>query len=756
MIPILFAKDATTFNTNGLGRFAEAISCKVTEERNGQYELEMVYPISGKLYPMIETEMVIGAIPFVGGTIQGFDIYRITKPLNGKVTIYAQHISYRLLRIVTTGATVAASGTACPAALNSLKTNAILASGQTCPFTFWTDVTTVAGFSKSVPLSIRTRIGGSEGSILDQFGGELEWDNFTVKLHHNRGRETNVTLLYGKNLTELTQEENINNTVTGVIGYWKNEGEIIVGDVQLASNHASYARERIVSIDFTQSLGTETIPPKSAINNIAQLYANQHNLPNVNIKLSFLDLAQTEEYKNMIPLETLHLCDHVKVRFEKLKVEETARIVKTVYNVLADRYTSIEVGDAISSLAEAVTDTLAENLDAVSFAALNATQWLTRGNGYVVAIKNDDGSWKELLFMDTKDIATARNVLRLNTNGLGFSTTGVNGVYKNAWTIDGHLVADFIDTGTLDASKATVTNLNARNITTGTLSADRLAANSISVEKLTGNIKNGNWIINLNDGTLTIGNISANNITTGTLSSDRIAANSIGVNKLTGRIEDDEDYNWLIDLDRGYMKIGDMKADNIVTGTLDASEVNIINLNASNITSGTLSASRIQGGTLTLGSDEHGFDYGSFIVYDEGNTLMSANSRGLFIRSDGLEINYGNLIYLQEDEDHGDDSTLTVNGDIYATYGKFDTLRGDYLSGRIVTLGDSSEDARLSIPNIEINSRYPNPLYLRTIRDVSNSYYTEGDAFQFEYYSDIDHKTYYCTIGATGVHTWVE
>lgn len=684
MIPILFPKNATEFNTNGLGRFTEAISCKVTEERNGQYELEMVYPIDGKLYPMIETEMIIGAIPSVDASLQAFDIYRITKPINGKVTIFAQHISYRLLRIVTTGANIPASNDACQAALNSLKTNAILATGQTCPFTFWTDKRTAAGFSKSTPTSIRTRLGGSEGSILDQFGGEYEWDNFTVKLHADRGSDTNVTLMYGKNLTELTHEENVSGAVTGVIGFWKHEDEVITGSVQLASNHASYARERIVAVDFSSTIGTDETPPISVINNLAQIYANQHNLPNISMKISFVDLSQTEEYKLYAPLEKLHLCDYVTIHYEKLKVAQKARIIKTVYNVLLDRYNSIEVGDTISTLAQAVTDTLAQELSSVSWAALNATQWLTRGDGYIVAIKNDDGSWKELLFMDTKDITTARNVLRINTNGLGFSTTGVNGVYRNAWTIDGHLVADFIDTGTLDASKATVTNLNATNITTGTLAADRIAANSISVEKLTGTIQNSNWIINLNDGTLTIGNISANNITTGTLSSDRIAANSISVSKLTGSIENGD---WELNFDNGTFSIGEISANEITSGTLSADRIAAnsidvakltgkiiendweINLNsgtmtigtisANSITSGTMVADRIKGGTLHVGGDYGGLlqvkDIYDDVIFktDSGGTAITGNKFTVASTNFNLSAN-GSMSVQHADIQHSD------------------------------------------------------------------------------------------------------
>lgn len=460
MYPILFPKTAKIFNTNGLGRLTEATACKVTEERNGQYELQLTYPITGRLYKDIELEMIVACVPAVDSTVQAFEIYRITKPINGLVEIYAQHISYRLSRILTTGESYAASPTACESAINSLKTKAILAPNQTFDFSFWTDNKTVAQFKKSIPTSVRSRLGGSEGSLLDQFGGEYEWDNFTVKLHKERGTHTNITLRYGKNLTDLTQEEANDGMVTGVLGYWKNQDDIVTGSIQLASNHANYATEKIISVDFSQQLGTETRPSVDKINNLAQIYANSHNVPNVSLKVSFVDLSKTEEYKNVAPLEKLHLCDYVTVDFPKLKVRATARVIKTVYDVLLEKYETLEIGDTLRTLSEAVTDTLAETINDLAgdisdmaTEAIRSTAWLTSGQGHVVAVKNSDGTWKELLFIDTSSIATAKNVLRLNENGLGFSTSGVGGAYRNAWTIDGKLNADFITTGTLNADR---------------------------------------------------------------------------------------------------------------------------------------------------------------------------------------------------------------------------------------------------------------------------------------------------------------
>ena len=194
MKPILFAENTTTFTSNGIGRLSDALDCTVTEERNGQYELEMTYPMSGQHYGDIAIRKIVVVKPSANATLQAFRIYKMGKPINGKVTIYAQHITYDLSKNVCMPQTVTASGTACNTALQGLKNTAI----ESCPFSFWTDVTTVASYKQTVPGSIRSRLGGVEGSILDQFGGEYEWDNLTVKLHHHRGSDRDITLRYGR------------------------------------------------------------------------------------------------------------------------------------------------------------------------------------------------------------------------------------------------------------------------------------------------------------------------------------------------------------------------------------------------------------------------------------------------------------------------------------------------------------------------------------------------------------------------------
>ena len=453
MNPILFAKNATTFTTNGIGRL-ECLECKVTEERNGQYELEMIVPVDGQYADSIEMSSIICVPHDDSKTIQPFRVYKIEKPINGRFAVYAQHISYQLNYIPTMPFTVTASANACNQALQALKTN----SAESNPFTFWTNVTTVASFVLAMPAILRSALGGTEGSILDRFGGEYEWDGYTVKLWTNRGVVTpSVALRYGKNIVDLEQEEYISNTITGVCPYWRDsEGNNLVTLTEkvVESQYAdNYPFRRTVPLDMSQDFDGQ--PTEAQLRTAATAYLNSSGIgiPTVSIKVSFVNLADTEEYANIVPLQSVKLCDNVKVEFAELGISTTAKVVKTVYNVLKERYDSIEIGSIRSSLASTITDatqalTTAQSQLTQKFKQFgntvqediaNATAWLTDSNGYVIAVKNNDGSWKELIFADHNDPQQWHNVLRVNENGLGFSSDGGQ-TYKQAWTLDGKLV----------------------------------------------------------------------------------------------------------------------------------------------------------------------------------------------------------------------------------------------------------------------------------------------------------------------------
>lgn len=455
MKPILFAKDATNFNTNGLGTL-DAISCLITEERNGVFELELTIAEASLHASEIEmTSIILAKVPDKQNK-QAFRVYKITKPINGIFKVYAQHISYQLSFIPCMPFSVLASATACNDTLQGLKTNAV----ESCPFTFITDVTTVASYIQEAPASIRSRLGGVAGSVLDNFGGEFDWNNYEVSLLAHRGITVpQVTLRYGKNITDLNQEENIADTITGIVPYWKSSDgvtTVTLPEKVINSQYASaYPYKRTVPYDFSQEF--EEAPTQAQLRAKAQAYMNAAGVgvPKVSIKLSFVELADTEEYKDIAPMQQVKLCDNVSVFFEKLNISTTAEVVKYVYNVLLERYDSVEIG----SLRSTLSSTINANSQGITELANNthrmfkeynttvnqlideATTWLTSGDGFVVAHKDPiTGEWKELLFMDTADEATAHNVLRINQNGIGFSSTGVAGPYTQAWTLDGKMV----------------------------------------------------------------------------------------------------------------------------------------------------------------------------------------------------------------------------------------------------------------------------------------------------------------------------
>ena len=539
MKPILFAKDETDFTTNGLGRL-DCISCHVIEERNGMYELEAEIPITGAHADQIEMLSIIGVIPSEGSSIQAFFVYKITKPINGRFMIYARHISYRLTDIPCMPFTISASPTACADTLAGLKSNAI----ESCPFSFSTDVTTASSYNQKEPSSIRQRLGGIEGSVLDQFGGEYEWDNFNVKLWKQRGRLANITgitLSYGKNITDINQEEEIANTITGVLPYWINtDGSDLVYLPEYIV-YSQYASSYPYHLSQVLNLSSEyqDKPTVEQLRSAANAYINKEDIgvPKVSIEVSFVDLWKTEEYKDIAPLEQVKLCDEVYVRFEKLGINAIAKVVKTDYDVLKERYISIEVGSLRTTLAQVVTDRdrdidaeFVEQITRVNTAIADATAWLTSANGYVVAVKNSDGSWKELLFMDANDPTQAVNVLRINNNGIGFSTSGINGPYTNAWTIDGKLNASFIKTGTLTADliKAGVIADNAGKFSLN-MATGALTMNSGTFK---GTVSGGT----ISGGTISGATISGNTISGGTISGSSISGGSISGANITSQV----------------------------------------------------------------------------------------------------------------------------------------------------------------------------------------------------------------------------
>lgn len=451
MIPILYEGTETSFTTNGLGRLADAISCRVIEERNGTYELEMTYPVSGIHFSDIREGRIILAQPHDGGLTEPFIIYRIEKPINGICTIKGEHISYRLCDIVAmpfTAGTIQEAFASIPS--QSATSN---------PFNFTTDIVSSVGYTLNNPMSVRWMLGGESGSILDTYGqGDYEFSRFNVILHSERGADNGVTLRYGKNITDIKNVVDMSNVYTGIVPYWTDgENTVVLPEKVILSSHTSdYPFYIIKPVDFSSEY--EEQPTVAQLRNRAQKYVAANEVWKIrnNITVSFVALWDTEEYKEIAALERVNLCDIVHVKYSPLGVDFSTKVVKTDYNVLLERYNSITLGDTYYTLNNyfdnEITQSEEQQSSHMQKAIARATKLIQGGlGGHVVFNTNADGEPQEILIMDTDDIRTAVNVIRMNLAGIGFSTSGYNGPFTTAWTIDGHFVANFIDTGTLTA-----------------------------------------------------------------------------------------------------------------------------------------------------------------------------------------------------------------------------------------------------------------------------------------------------------------
>lgn len=344
MIPCLYASTETKFDNNGIGKLADAQSCVVTEKRNGSFELEMVCPADGIHAESLEEGNIILAKPSDTGRTQPFRIYKIATPIDGKLVVKARHISYQLNFITVSPFAT----TSCTGALAGLENHA----ASDCPFAVWTDISSNAAFRLSTPSSFRNCLGGIDGSVLDIFGGEYEWDRYEVKLHRCRGADHGVHITYGKNLTDFRMEKNIENVITGVHPYWQNSetGEVTeLPEKVVLMEQRSVPYQKFSVLDCTA--GFQDKPTAEMLRSYAQEYLKNTSLtePQVDIDIDFIQLWNTPNYADVVEAEQVSLCDTVHVFISKLGIEVSSKVTETEYDVLLERYKSITLSNSLVS-----------------------------------------------------------------------------------------------------------------------------------------------------------------------------------------------------------------------------------------------------------------------------------------------------------------------------------------------------------------------------------------------------------------------
>lgn len=447
----LFPSTATAFTTNGLGFLTDAISCTVVQILNGEYELQMEYPITGNHYADIQLRALIVAKPDRISDEQPFRIYRITKPLNGIVTIYARHIAYDMSGYGVTPFTAATLGLA----LQGLKSNAV-PSG--CPFTFSTDKSVNSQFTVAVPKSLWSCLGGSEGSVLDTYRGEWEFNKYAATLHNRRGSNRGVTIRYGKNLTSYEQDQNCSNVYTAVYPYWTNGTTTVTLTEKTVDVTGTFDFTRVLTLDLSGSFQDPPTEAQLRTKTEAYIAANEIGVPDVSWKVEFVQLEASEEYKDKAILEQVFLGDTVKIEFEKYGVSATSRAVEVEYNVLLGRYDSVTLGKVKTNMADTIAAQQKEieskpSLTLVEQIASNLADAIMGANGGSVRLldTNNDGYPDELYIADNVNPTLAVRVWRFNYLGWAASVNGYNGPFTMGATLENGILANAVTAANLTA-----------------------------------------------------------------------------------------------------------------------------------------------------------------------------------------------------------------------------------------------------------------------------------------------------------------
>lgn len=646
MIPILYNSSETNFTKNGIGWLKDCTKCTSTEELNGIFECEFNYPITGNFYKEIIPDRIIKVKPNETATPQLFKIYRISKPINGIVKIYCQHISYDLNGNTVTPFTL--STTNATTVLNAILDHCYYAHR----FTAVSYSNTRSKFDLKIPVSARKCLGGMEGSVLDNFKGEFEFDNFTIRHYKSRGQDNGVTIQYGKNLTDITADTSIENTYTSVYPYATDEDgdyyELPEKVIELPSK-SKYGEPRTLPLDLSDKFDSETRITAELLRQYANAYISNNKIDEIkqNIKVSFVQLWQSKEYETISILERVKLGDIVTVKYPKLGVSVKAKVIKTIYDALNERYEEIELGQAKSNFADtlskatsdlkAVSDFVRTQPTVMEKAIAHATERITGGlGGYVVINQNNETGYpEEILIMDKPDKATAVNVWRFNKGGLGHSHNGYNGKFDDiALTDDGRI--------------------NASMITTGRLNADLIKAGTVQDV-------NGNMSINMLNGRVTMnmledyrsewwtGGLSFYSPTNSVLSSMYISSGGKGIitaNEMWVGQQDNEKI--ILHLD-GNGK-GVIESDKVITNDVYADKIVVDDITIMKNSNNRLYVDTPIVSNFSLESS--GSEVGSFFVDTNNRSLLKTDA---ILITDTLKI--GNNQYSEQ--------AVTINGTTY-------------------------------------------------------------------------------------------
>jgi phage minor structural protein len=465
MTPILLS----SLNTK-IAFLKDSLRCEVTEERNGIYECVLEYPVAGRDFAEISAGRYIKASPNSTADPQLFKIYSVSKPIMGTVTVNCEHVSYALSRYpiksIAKGKTTAlVAMNKILSAANEHTENAYNFSAEYC------DIDTVTNFGADC-CSARAALGGIDGSVLDCFGGEYEFDNLKIKLHKARGKDNGITIRYGKNMTEMKLTISVESSYTGIFPYAINDDQYVyLSEIVQHVENKTGIEERILFMDFSGYFENEEEKNEANLRKHVTEYLNNNDINAVDgsMTVSMIDLSKTAHARLVPSLETVSLCDTVKVINSLMNVTVSMKVIKTVYDSLGEKYVSLELGtpradfaDVIKQTQRTANEALRKASEVPDTSALeqkfrdeldNMTKKITGASGGHVVLNPSKNPQELLLLCDSDKLETAKKLYRWNSAGLSYSPNGYNGPYTAAFLgDDGKLIINNVTARSISAS----------------------------------------------------------------------------------------------------------------------------------------------------------------------------------------------------------------------------------------------------------------------------------------------------------------
>ncbi|MEB7968749.1 phage tail tip lysozyme [Enterococcus faecalis] len=453
LIPVIFKPGEKDFTTNGLGRLIDATRCEITEEANGKYELEMDYPAISRFSDYFENGYQIKAKP---NDLEEYHIFEIKQTFKdtftNSIVIYAQSRTYKLgnrqVRLVTVDNRNGSE------AMKLIEQNM----DEPCDIKLHSDINT-ASSTIFEARNVLNCIAGEQGSLLQYWGGEIKREPFKLSLLRRRGRDNVGTVRYGKDLKGLTIKFDWQSIVTKVLPFAELQSgadgtsQRIYGDAVKSEYINKYPDVYAQYVQFTEDQGVKDL---SSLNKVAGKYFTTlypgSDKPKVSIELEIEKLTDSEEAKEFAKMRNYNLFDTFTVYHKFYDIDIQTKVTGIVYDALAEKTIKITAGDIQVAFYKQQSQDFQEAIK-----TLTKKNYMSNFIDYITDLINGvkGGSILQypknrphtLYFMDTDSTDTAKNVIAINNQGIGFSTTGWKGPFRNAWTIDGILNADFIRAG---------------------------------------------------------------------------------------------------------------------------------------------------------------------------------------------------------------------------------------------------------------------------------------------------------------------